>query len=150
MAEQRQLLVDYPGVPAGELLEKDAAGRWRGLTNPNFWVHDSEVSERAEHFAEPVLREITNNIVQIRTLGSLAVPTFVKSTVAQNAAAVRIAYQTATQLRAIMIGDFLSSLTDAQLRAAFGITQAQVLVLRTNKLTPAANSAASIRAAAGE
>jgi hypothetical protein len=94
-------------------------------------------------------REIAKNIFDIKQLGSLATPTFVYSTVAQNVAALRVAYKNATQLDAIFIGDFLSSCTDAQLMAAFGLTLPQVTTQRTVRLTPAANAAATIRAAVG-
>jgi hypothetical protein len=63
--------------------------------------------------------------------------------------ALRAAYQDATRTEAIFTGDFLGSLTDAQLRNAFGITQAQVTTLRTNKLVPAENAANTIRATSG-
>jgi hypothetical protein len=94
--------------------------------------------------------EIAANILAVENLGSLATPTFVFSTPAANVAALRAAYQTATHLQAIMMGDFLSSLTDAQLETAFSLTAGQVATLRTNKLTPAANAAAAIRAGAGQ
>lgn len=93
--------------------------------------------------------EIAANISAVTTLGSLATPTFVYSAVAANVAALRAAYQTATQVQAIMMGDFLSSLTSGQLQTAFGLTALQVTTLRTNFLTPAANAAATIRAAVG-
>jgi hypothetical protein len=93
--------------------------------------------------------EITNNVAQVSTIGSLASPTFIYSTVAQNVAALRAAYLVATQAQAIMMGDYLSSLTDVQLENAFGLTQIQVTTLRINKLTPAAASAATLRAATG-
>ena len=48
-----------------------------------------------------------------------------------------------------MIGDFLASLTDTQLRNAFSMTAGQVTTLRTNKLTPATNAATTIRATTG-
>lgn len=94
--------------------------------------------------------EIASNVAQIVMLGSLASPTTVYSTGAQNFAGLRTAYQFATQTQAIMIGDFLSSLTDGQLQTAFGMTAGQVTTLRTNRLTPAANTASTIRAAAGQ
>ena len=93
--------------------------------------------------------EIDTNITQISQFGSLASPSFLQSTIAQNAAALRAAYATATQYQAIMIADFLSTKTDAQLQAAFSLTAGQVTTLRTNKLTPAAAEAASIRATIG-
>lgn len=94
--------------------------------------------------------EVTKNITAVEADGSIAAPTFVYSTPAQNAAALRAAYQFATRTQAIMIGDFLNSLTDVQLENAFGLTAGQVATLRTNKLAPAATAAATIRAAAGQ
>lgn len=94
--------------------------------------------------------EISSNLTQVFGLGSLAVPTFHFSIVADNVAALRAAYAVATQVQAIMTGDFLNSLTAAQLQNAFGLTAGQVNTLRTNKLGPAATLAASIRAAAGQ
>ena len=93
--------------------------------------------------------EITANIASILFNGSAASIALNYSTVAQNRVALRQAYQSATRQDAIMIGDFLSSLTDAQLQALFSLTAGQVTTLRTNRLTPAATAAASIRAATG-
>lgn len=93
--------------------------------------------------------EISANVAQISAVGSLASPTLVYSTAAQNFAALRVAYQTASRIEAVMIGDFLSTLTDTQLRNAFNMTQGQVDNLRTNKLTPATTLANSIRATLG-
>lgn len=94
--------------------------------------------------------EVSANIAQITVAGSLASPTTVYSTAAQNVSQLRIAYQTATKNDAIMIGDFLNTLTDAQLQTAFGMTAGQVTTLRANKLAPAASLASSIRASAGQ
>lgn len=94
--------------------------------------------------------EISDNITEVRARGSLATVSLLYSTAAQNFAALRASYQNATQAEAIMIGDFLSARTDAQLQTAFGMTAGQVTTLRTNKLTPAASAAATIRAAAGQ
>jgi hypothetical protein len=94
--------------------------------------------------------EVTGNISKVITQGSLASLTFNWSTVAANAAALRSVYFNATQLQAVMIGDFLSSLTDGQLQAAFGLTAGQVTTLRTNKLTPAATLASNIRGSIGQ
>ena len=93
--------------------------------------------------------EITANINAILLNGSLAALSFNYSTPLQNRAALRQAYQGASRQDAIMIGDFLSSLTDAQLQTAFGLTAGQVATLRANKLTAAASAAAAIRAATG-
>jgi hypothetical protein len=104
----------------------------------------------AQRLADRSQAEIARNIFDVVSRGSLATPRLKASTAAQNFAALRIEYQTASQLTAIMIGDFLSTLTDAQLQTAFGISAGQVTTLRTNKLTPAASAAATIRAAAGQ
>lgn len=96
------------------------------------------------------LGEVSANISGVTTLGSLFSPTFVYSTIAENVAALRLVYAVATQLQAVMIGDFLNTLTSLQLQNAFGLTAGQVTTLKTNKLTPAANLATSIRASAGQ
>lgn len=116
-------------------------------------VGDSLSANLASHAAGLGLQlqadEISGNIAQVTAVGSLASPTFVYSTAAQNLAALRAAYQTSTQVQAIMIGDFLSSLTNTQLENIFSMTVQQVTTLRANFLTPAATNAAAIRAAAG-
>lgn len=96
------------------------------------------------------LGEIGKNLADVSINGSLATPTTVYSTAAQNFTALRAVYQFATQVQAIMIGDFLNTLTDLQLQNAFSITAGQVTTLRTNKLTPAASAAATIRASVGQ
>jgi hypothetical protein len=93
--------------------------------------------------------EIAHNISEVTTLGYLATPRLLYSTIVQNLAALRAAYLVATRTEAIFIGDYLSARTDAQLQTAFGMTAGQVNNLRTNKLTPAASAAATIRAATG-
>lgn len=94
--------------------------------------------------------EVQANISAVLGLGSLASPTFIYSNVAENVAALRQAYLGATQFQAVMIGDFLNTLTNGQLATAFGITTGQAATLRTNKLAPAASLAASIRATVGQ
>lgn len=96
------------------------------------------------------LAEIAANVAAVVANGSLANASMVHSTAAQNRAAGRSAYLSATRTEAIMIGDFLSSLTDGQLQTIFSMSAGQVTTLRTNKLTPAASAAATIRAAAGQ
>lgn len=96
------------------------------------------------------LAEIAKNIAFIVADGSLALVTFVYSTMAENRSALREAYRNSTRVEAVMIGDFLSSLTDGQLQTIFGMTTGQVTTLRTNRLTPAASLAASIRATTGQ
>jgi hypothetical protein len=100
--------------------------------------------------ADLVAAEIASNIAAVLSNGSLATIVLNYSTIAANRSALRAAYATATRTDAIMIGDFLSSLTDVQLQNLFGLTAGQVTTLRTNKLTPAASAAASIRAATGQ
>jgi hypothetical protein len=95
-------------------------------------------------------REIDANIATIIVNGSAAIVTFNHSTAAENRTALRMKYRVATRLEAIMIGDFLNSLTNAQLQTIFGMTNTQVNALRTNKLQPAATAAATIRTAAGQ
>lgn len=99
--------------------------------------------------AELRAAEIARNITSAATNGQFATITLVHSTAAQNGAAVRAAYQGMTRTEAVFVGEYLATLTDAQLRTAFGMTQGQVDTLRTNKLTPAANLAASIRSNTG-
>lgn len=96
------------------------------------------------------LAEIAANVAAVMANGSLATISLVYSTAAENRAAGRLAYLNATRTDAIMIGDFLSSLSDAQLQTIFSMTSGQVTTLRTNKLTPAASLASSIRATAGQ
>lgn len=93
--------------------------------------------------------EISRNIASVMANGSQAVTSTAYSTAAQNFSALRDAYQTATRVEAIMIGDFLGSLTDVQLRAAFNTTQTQVDNLRANKLGLATSAANGIRATTG-
>lgn len=94
--------------------------------------------------------EIAANVASVVAFGSQATTVLNYSGAAANFAALRVAYQTATRIEAVMIGDFLSSLTDANLRNAFNMTAQQVTNLRSAKLTPAANLAASIRATTGQ
>lgn len=94
--------------------------------------------------------EIERNVAQVISFGSLAATTINYSSAAENFAMARGVYLTSTQIQAIMLGDFLSSLSNGILQTAFGLTSGQVNTLRTNKLTPAANAAATIRATTGQ
>lgn len=94
--------------------------------------------------------EIARNVDEIASRGSLAVLSFIYSTEAENIAAVREAYRTAVDRHALMIADYLSKLSDPQLRSAFGLTQAQAAQLRVNRLGPAGSLVAQIRSAAGQ
>lgn len=99
--------------------------------------------------ADMKAQEIANNIAAVSTLGKFAVITLNDSTALQNAAALRVAYKDMTQAQAILTGEYLSTLSDGALQTAFSLTAGQVTSLRTNTLTPAANTAATIRAATG-
>lgn len=94
--------------------------------------------------------EAQANVAAIMRDGSLAQVTTANTTLAAIRTALRAAYAAATRTDAIMIGDFLSTLTNAQLQTLFGMTSGQVTTLRSNKLTPAASAAATIRAATGQ
>ena len=94
-------------------------------------------------------REIGANIASVLSEGSLATVTLKHSTAGQNRSALRDAYRTATRTEAVMIGDYLNTLTNAQLATAFNITTGEAATLRTNKLEPAATIASGIRAATG-
>ena len=95
--------------------------------------------------------EIRKNIDLVKVEGSLAKPyvTAVHMTIQEGGAALRAYYKTAIRDEAIMIGDYLNTLTDQQLMNAFQITQAQVTNLRTNKFVPAAQQAETLRTATG-
>lgn len=128
-----------------------------GLVLPSTYLAaaDYDAASRLTITAQQVLdglaaREIAANIGAVLANGSLANPTFIYSTTANNLAALRAAYTDASRTDAVMIGDYLGTLTDTQLGNIFNMTQAQVTTLRTNKLTPAASLASSIRAAAGQ
>lgn len=107
-------------------------------------------ADATQLIADLAAGEINTNVNAVISLGSLASPTLQYSSATQNFAALRLAYATATQTQAVMIGDFLNTLTDTQLQNAFGLTAAQVTTLRTNKLQPAATLAASIRSTTGQ
>jgi hypothetical protein len=94
--------------------------------------------------------EVQTNVGAVVSTGSLATPTFIFSTVVDNVAALRASYRDATDRQAVMIGDYLNTLTNGQIASAFGITTGQAATLRTNKLVPAASIATSIRAAVGQ
>lgn len=97
-----------------------------------------------------ITNEVARNVSDVLANGSLASPALTYSTAAQSYAGLRAAYLNATRVDAVMIGDFLSSLTSGQLQTAFSMTSGQVTTLRTNKLTPAAALASSIRTSTGQ
>ena len=97
-----------------------------------------------------VASETADRLALIVQSGSLAVVPALKCAALNDVQdALRAFYAAATRNDAIMVGDYLNSLTDAQLRTLFSMTAAQVTTLRTNKLAPAASLASSIRAATG-
>ena len=100
--------------------------------------------------ASLIADEVARNVADVLANGSLATPSLVYSTAAQNFAGLRLAYASATRNDAIMIGDFLDTLTNGQIATAFGITTGQAATLRANKLDSAAALATSIRAAVGQ
>lgn len=127
-----------------------------GVVHPRTWLAGAadNLAAALSEYATRLLdilrdREIAENVAAVLANGSTAVTTFQHSTAGENRTALRAAYLTATRVEAIMIGDFLNSLTNTQLQTLFGMTNTQVNTLRTNKLQPAATAAASIRAATG-
>lgn len=119
------------------------------LAEPSFDAVAALPANAARIVSDTQAAEIAANIDAITTLGAQAILTFLYSTAGQLRTALRAAYKSATQTQAVFIGDFLSSLSDAQLQAAFGLTAPQVAVLRLNKLSPAASAAATIRSTDG-
>lgn len=108
------------------------------------------LAERAtELSAEIKANEIRANLSLVVIAGSVAAVTFSYSTVAQNAAVFRDAYASLEGVSAVMLGDYLATLTDGQLQTAFGMDAGQVTDLRADKLTPAVAAAATIRATTG-
>lgn len=100
--------------------------------------------------ASLIAADIADNLSRIKDSGSLAVVALRYATIGDVRTALRAAYQNAIRTEAIMIGDFLSGLTTAQLQSLFGMTAGQVTTLRANKLTTAAAAASTIRASAGQ
>lgn len=100
--------------------------------------------------AAKVAQEIGSNIAAIRSQGRDAVLTLKYSIRADNMSSLREVWRDANREESIMIGDYFASLSDPQLRNIFGKPQTQVETLRTNRLTPAASTAANIKTAAGE
>src|SRR2546421_411202 len=96
------------------------------LANAGFDTAAALAAYAAQLTTDIRLSEIAKNIADVTSNGSLATPTTAYSTAAQNFAALRAVYQFATQVQAIMIGDYLNTLTDVQLQNAFGITAGQV------------------------
>lgn len=89
--------------------------------------------------------EIANNINIISTLGMNAHPITVYSTSAQSVAALYAAWPNFTNTQAIYTGEYLNTLNDAQIEAAFGFTQQQADTYRASYWVPYATIAASLR-----
>lgn len=151
-------IIDDQGVQAdGRISVHETHTDQAGVKYAHSWLapHGTDLSAALSAYATQLglditAAEILRNINAVTSLGSLAAPTLVYSTAAANFAALRLVYQTATQFQAVMIGDFLNTLTSVQLQNAFGLTAGQVTTLQTNKLQPAASLAASIRATVGQ
>ncbi len=94
--------------------------------------------------------EIIGNVRIVSMSGAAAVLNTLYSTPAQLWALLRRTYSGASRGDAVMIADYFGTLTDAQLQAIFSMTAEQITTLRSDKLTPAASLAASIRANAGQ
>lgn len=117
---------------------------------PNALDVQAAMATGAQRLAAYLARsEVSSNIRRVIADGRFAVVRVIHSTTAQNIAALRSEYREASRETSVMIGDFLSSLTDTQLRSIFNMTQAQVDSLRTNRLTPAAALADSLRSSGG-
>ena len=98
-----------------------------------------------------VAAEIQQNLGLIYADGPLATPHVVYATTAQNGAAVREAYKTATREQVWALAAFLNTLTNPQLGALFGINgnAAAITALRT-RLQAAAAKWSEYLAAVGE
>lgn len=103
-----------------------------------------------EREAGRVEGEIRANIDEIKQNGSQAVPTFTASTPAQNMAALRNEFKSMKRAAAIRVGAFFSTLTDAQLRNIFKMSQIEVARLRATRLDKAAQMESDMNAAEGE
>jgi|ERR1035437_112053 hypothetical protein len=100
-------------------------------------------------WASIVAGEISANVSAVETSGSLAVPKFNYSTLTQLLTALAATYPTLAQMQAIMVGDYLNTMTQANLMTAFGKTAVQYTTLKNSFLTPAATAATTIRATVG-
>ena len=93
--------------------------------------------------------EISKNLSTILRDGAAAVLTLDHTTAAQMRAALREAYRNSTRQETAFLGDFLGTLTDAQLQTVFSMTAGQVTTLRANRLAPASALVSSINSAVG-
>jgi hypothetical protein len=79
----------------------------------------------ADLLAADTAQEIAANITAVATLGATAAVTFVSSTVPQNVAALRVAFLLMKAEQVCRTAEFLLTLTDTQIKNAFGMNQAQ-------------------------
>lgn len=91
--------------------------------------------------------EIGTNVNLVIAAGSVAQPTFLYSTLQENAQALIGTYNNSSGVAAIMIGDYLNSQTDATLIAGSGLSQSEIDSFRA-VWTQNAATAAAIRSAA--
>ncbi len=125
-----------------------------GLILERVWMAlQDEVIALAQYVAgleaEQVAAEISRNLSLIYELGPLAVPTVTYATTAQNGAAIREEYKTATREQVWALGAFLNTLTNPQLGNLFGVSGAALTALRT-RLQAAAAKWDEYLAAVGE
>lgn len=90
--------------------------------------------------------EVAANLNAVTAQGSVASPTFIYSTLQENAAALLETYNSSVGTTVIMIGDYLNSQTDTTLIAGSGLPQAEIDGLRS-VWSANATTAAAIRAA---
>jgi hypothetical protein len=97
--------------------------------------------------------EISANLAQVSELGSVALPSFIYSTLQENARALIVFYNSSSGLAAVMIGDYLNAQTDDMLIAGSGMTKDEIDSFRSvweqNSATAAAIRSASSPAAGG-
>jgi hypothetical protein len=99
--------------------------------------------------AQLVANEIAANVTLVEALGSVAPVTFNYSALSGLLAALAAAYPSAVQYQAIMIGDYLNTIPQASIMAAFGANAVGYTNIKNNFLTPAAAAASTIRATVG-
>ena len=109
-----------------------------GVIHPVFYLAEAgadvtlPLAARATQIADGLREtEVADNLGRILSGEPLTAITTVHVDGATLRQRLRLLFQTATGEPACRLAVFLQSLTDAQLRAIFGITQAQVPTLRT-------------------
>jgi hypothetical protein len=135
----RETLTDAAGV--GHVYEYLAA--------PGFDTATAVANRAAALGAALAAAESAANVALVRSMGAGVALSFVFSLPVDSFIGLRDAYRTAAGYDAVEIGSYLASLTDAQLIATFGMTQAQVTSLRANSLAPDTSQDAALNTAAG-